>query len=48
MYKRLSQLHVSAWINMLPQTTDNNACISITPVCTHAPNFVNEISYPWF
>jgi len=32
--------------NMLPQTTDNNAYISIPPVCTHAPNFVNEISSP--
>jgi len=31
---------------MLPQTTDNNAYISIPPVCTHAPNFVNEISSP--
>ena len=31
---------------MLPQTTDNNAYISIPPVCTHAPNVVNEISSP--
>jgi len=31
---------------MLPMTTDNNAYISIPPVCTHAPNFVNEISSP--
>jgi len=31
---------------MLPQTNDNNAYISILPVCTHAPFFVNEISSP--
>ena len=28
------------------QTTDNNAYISKPPACTHAPNFVNEISSP--
>ena len=33
---------------MLPQTTDNNAYISIPPVCTHAPNILNEISSPDF
>jgi len=32
---------------MLAQTTDSNVYISIPPVCTHAPNFVNEISCPW-
>jgi len=31
---------------MLPQTTDKYACISTPPVCTHAQNFVNEISSP--
>jgi hypothetical protein len=31
---------------MLPQTTDNNKYISIPPVCTDVPNFVNEISSP--
>ena len=31
---------------MLPQTTDINTYISIPPVCTHAPNFVKEISSP--
>ena len=31
---------------MLPQTTDNKAYISIPPVCSHAPNFVKEISSP--
>ena len=29
---------------MLPQTNENNGYISIPPVCTHAPFFVNENS----
>jgi hypothetical protein len=33
-------------MDMLPQTNDKNAYISILPVCTHAPFFINKISSP--